>query len=96
MEDFLPKDYPDYKEFGTPPCAESYPDAFFTDDPLEGQIINRKYSYEREAKAICQACPYLARCLEYALKHPELNGIWGGTTEAQRKRIRRASKTSKK
>jgi WhiB family redox-sensing transcriptional regulator len=94
MTDFLPKDYPDFKEFGTPPCAESYPDAFFTDEPLEGsRVYNRKYSYEQEAKAICKACPYMARCLEYAVKHPELVGIWGGTTEAQRKRMRKASKS---
>lgn len=94
MTDFFPKDYPDFKEFGTPPCAESFPDAFFTEDPLPGNMVHsRKYAYEQEAKAICRACPYMARCLEYAVKNPDLLGIWGGTTEAQRKRMRKEAKT---
>ncbi len=95
MMDFLPQDYPDFKEFGTPPCAESFPDAFFTEDPPPGNYVySRKYAYENEAKAICRACPYMARCLEYALKNPELVGIWGGTNERQRKAMRKKAKMS--
>lgn len=94
MNDFLPKDYPDFNEFGDPPCAESFPDAFFTEDPLPGSmVLTRKYAYEQEAKAICRACPYVARCLDYAVKNPELLGIWGGKTERQRKAIRKSRQT---
>jgi hypothetical protein len=28
-------------------------------------------------------------CLEYALEHPDLLGVWGGTTDAQPKALRR-------
>lgn len=85
----LPEDYPDFQEFGTPPCAESDPDAFFSQEPLEGALIRRtRYDYEREAKQVCFECPYRARCLQYALKDPDLVGIWGGTTEKDRGRIR--------
>ncbi len=98
MEDIIPKDYPDFKEHGTPPCAESYPDAFFTEERSVSVILDNgkvkekswaKYYFEVEAKAICAECPYKLRCLEYALKNNEI-GIWGGTTENERKAIRKA------
>jgi WhiB family redox-sensing transcriptional regulator len=44
---------------------------------------------EAEALAICAECPVRAQCLEYALRGRESNGIWGGTTPEQRRRIRR-------
>jgi hypothetical protein len=37
----------------------------------------------------CFSCDYRQRCLEYALKNPEVQGIWGGTNENQRLKIRR-------
>jgi WhiB family redox-sensing transcriptional regulator len=40
------------------------------------------------ARAICHDCPVESHCLHLALEHPELEGIWGGTDEEQRKRIR--------
>jgi WhiB family transcriptional regulator, redox-sensing transcriptional regulator len=42
-----------------------------------------------EAKAICAICPVQATCLEYALESREREGIWGGTTERERRRIHR-------
>lgn len=38
---------------------------------------------------LCHTCPLLDACLDYALRVDEW-GIWGGTTAAQRKRIREA------
>jgi WhiB family redox-sensing transcriptional regulator len=52
-----------------------------------------RYDHEKEAKAICAECPYKIRCLEYALKNHE-QGIWGGTTERDRRRILTAIKTN--
>jgi WhiB family redox-sensing transcriptional regulator len=87
---FFPSDYPDFTEFGEAPCSSSFPDAFFSEEPPEGSINKRgTYTMEREAKLVCAECPYKARCLEYALKNPELTGIWGGTTEYQRKALRK-------
>jgi WhiB family redox-sensing transcriptional regulator len=42
------------------------------------------------AKALCESCPVRARCLEYALALPgwEDWGVWGGTTETQRRVMR--------
>lgn len=41
------------------------------------------------AKAICAACPVRDECLEHALRVNEKHGIWGGTTEKERRRLRR-------
>lgn len=42
------------------------------------------------AKAICARCPVREECLEHALTKPEPFGIWGGTSENERRRMRRA------
>lgn len=42
----------------------------------------------KKAMAICSVCPRIQDCLEYALVW-EQYGIWGGTTELQRERIRK-------
>lgn len=39
------------------------------------------------ARAICGRCPVRVECLEYALAQPGIMGIFGGTTESQRRRI---------
>jgi WhiB family redox-sensing transcriptional regulator len=87
----LPADYPDFEEFGTAPCAESDPDAFFPEDRPEGNFMPNRLAYpmEREAKMTCLECPYKLRCLEYALKNEDLQGIWGGFTESERRKLRR-------
>jgi WhiB family redox-sensing transcriptional regulator len=41
------------------------------------------------AKAVCRECPVREDCLEYALANGIRYGIWGGTSEGERKRIRR-------
>ena len=40
---------------------------------------------QREALLICAECPVRAACLAYVLSLPPQPGIWGGTTEDQRK-----------
>lgn len=44
-----------------------------------------------EALAVCARCPVRQECLEYALEARERYGIWGGTTERQRRRLIRRS-----
>jgi len=43
----------------------------------------------REAKQVCRTCEVRAQCLDYALEHGILCGIWGGTSELERRRLRR-------
>ncbi|PWU52815.1 WhiB family transcriptional regulator [Micromonospora sp. S4605] len=42
----------------------------------------------RKAKAICHTCPHENACREWAYAQPPttLYGIWGGTTEGERRR----------
>lgn len=42
------------------------------------------------ALAVCAQCPVAAECLAYALSVEEGGGIWGGTTEKERRRLRGA------
>lgn len=48
-----------------------------------------------QAKAICSECPVREACLEYALATRERDGVWGGATERERRRmIRQRRKTA--
>src|SRR5437899_1719194 len=61
-------------------CMGVDPDLFF---PERGAST-------REAKEVCRGCVVREDCLEYALANGEKFGIWGGMSERERRRIRRA------
>lgn len=42
-----------------------------------------------KAREVCAGCPVLDECLAFALKHGE-QGVWGGTTTAERRAMREA------
>ncbi len=46
------------------------------------------------AKAVCERCPVRQACLEHALAHREREGVWGGATERERRRILRQRRKS--
>lgn len=63
-------------------CA-GYPNSLFFPAPeAQEKAIQR-------AKGICSVCPVIHFCLEYALESNQRSGIWGGTTEAERRSLRR-------
>jgi WhiB family redox-sensing transcriptional regulator len=39
------------------------------------------------AKDVCAVCDVQSACLEYALARREKDGVWGGCTESERRRI---------
>jgi WhiB family redox-sensing transcriptional regulator len=41
------------------------------------------------AKAACDRCEVRSECLEFALADPGLLGVWAGTTERERREMRR-------
>lgn len=65
-------------------CRGIDPDVFYpvTDEDAE------------EAKSICSVCAVRQSCLEYALAHREKEGVWGGATERERRRIIRQRRRS--
>lgn len=48
------------------------------------------------AKAFCRACPVQRDCLEFALATNQEDGVWGGTDETERRRLRREWRQSRK
>lgn len=42
------------------------------------------------AKAVCAQCPVSKPCLEFALATNQEAGIWGGVTEEERRKLRKA------
>lgn len=41
------------------------------------------------ALAVCASCPVREACLDFALRTRQDDGVWGGHTETERKRLRR-------
>lgn len=59
-------------------CANTSPDLFFPD----------KGGSTAAARAVCATCPVTTECLDYALRWRIPHGIWGGTSERERRRLR--------
>lgn len=62
-------------------CAQTDPEAFFPE----------KGGSTREAKKVCLSCEVRVECLEYALLQDERFGIWGGLSERERRRLKKAA-----
>jgi WhiB family transcriptional regulator, redox-sensing transcriptional regulator len=60
-------------------CTEVDPEIFF---PERG-------GSSKAARAVCAQCEVRLHCLEYALNNKEQFGIWGGTSERERRRLRK-------
>ena len=66
-------------------CSDTDPSLFFpvgTTGPALEQIA--------AAKAVCDTCEAKEPCLQFALSTNQDSGVWGGTSERQRRRIIRA------
>ena len=50
--------------------------------------------YADIAKAICMVCPVREPCLEHAITAREKQGVWGGLTERERRRLIRQRRKS--
>ena len=61
-------------------CRDYAPGTFF---PSDGVGVDR-------ARRICAECAVRAACLEYALENRIDHGVWGGTSERERRRILRS------
>ncbi len=73
---------PAFMDLGS--CRGLDPDIFFPD---RGESL-------APAKAVCADCIVRDECLEYALDHRERFGVWGGTSERERRRLRRSRRVA--
>jgi len=71
-----------WRELGA--CRGLDPEVFFPETDEEADI----------AKNICATCDVRVACLEHALSSREKVGVWGGTTERERRRIIRQRRRS--
>ena len=69
---------------GTQPCAAEDPELYF----LTSSSMDNVFKLPR-AVDTCTGCPFRRPCLAYALTH-DVHGVWGGTTRAERQRLRQA------
>ena len=65
-------------------CLSADPDLFF---PIS--VAGPGSAQVAEAKSVCRGCPVHRQCLDFALRNSRVHGIWGGTTEEDRVRMRR-------
>lgn len=66
-------------------CRDTDPDLFFpvgSTGPAVDQIA--------AAKAVCRQCDAVQACLEFAMATNQESGVWGGTCEDERRKLRRA------
>jgi WhiB family transcriptional regulator, redox-sensing transcriptional regulator len=65
-------------------CRDQDPELFF---PLSEMGPGARQA--ERAKSVCARCPVRAECLGYALDNGLDHGIFGGTTETERRALRR-------
>ena len=66
-------------------CRHTEPDLFFpvgTTGPAVDQI--------EAAKRVCRSCEAIEPCLDFALATNQESGVWGGTSEEERRKLRKA------
>ena len=67
-------------------CLNEDPELFFpigTTGPAATQV--------EQAKVVCRRCPAVEPCLTWALDTGQDNGVWGGTSEDERRTLKRRS-----
>lgn len=65
-------------------CRDTDPDLFFPVGTT-GVAIEQIEA----ARAVCRSCEAQAQCLEFALATNQESGIWGGTSEEERRKLRK-------
>jgi WhiB family redox-sensing transcriptional regulator len=84
---------PDFAVDARRACATADPRLFFPEHGDVGRAANGRAAIE-----VCNLCPFVNECREYAVPITDLYGVWGATTPADRQqiRIRRAQAAERK
>ncbi|MDR0343094.1 MAG: WhiB family transcriptional regulator [Nocardiopsaceae bacterium] len=70
-------------------CRSADPDLFF---PVSSAGLSR--IQVAAAKELCARCQVRAECLQHALQAREVHGVWGGTSEEERRYLTRSAGSS--
>ncbi|MET9736118.1 WhiB family transcriptional regulator [Streptomyces sp. NPDC006458] len=65
-------------------CRHEDPDLFFPIGTSGPALLQT-----RQAKEVCERCPVREPCLRFALRTGQGNGVWGGTSEDERRLLLR-------
>ena len=65
-------------------CSRLDPDLFFPVSTSGASLTDIE-----AAKRVCRGCPVAAPCLRWAMDLGQVSGIWGGTTDEERRALRR-------
>lgn len=65
-------------------CRSVDTDIFFPPSTFEPKDVRE--AREQQAKDVCASCIVLTECREWSLAIREPHGVWGGLTEAERRR----------
>ncbi|MEU7472587.1 WhiB family transcriptional regulator [Streptomyces sp. NPDC044984] len=65
-------------------CRTEDPDLFFPIGTTGPALMQAE-----QAKAVCRRCPVREQCLQWALDTGQSIGVWGGTSETERRALKR-------
>jgi WhiB family redox-sensing transcriptional regulator len=71
-----------WREFAA--CRDEDPDLFFPIGTSGPALLQTE-----QAKAVCHRCPVRDQCLQWALDTGQSLGVWGGTSETERRSLKR-------
>jgi len=88
-----------YPIFDDPACAQTDPEIFFPVRAGDPDILTEKNSMYRGfgknvnplevAKSLCNSCNHMEPCRDFAIKNNIRYGVWGGTSERERRTLRK-------
>jgi WhiB family redox-sensing transcriptional regulator len=78
--DLVPPDHQPQEWMLRARCRQMSPGEFFPSDGVGVDVARR----------ICAECTVKEECLDYALRYRIDHGVWGGTSERERRRILRS------
>jgi len=68
-------------------CRDEDPELFFPIGNTGPALLQIE-----EAKAVCRRCPVIDDCLQWALDSGQDAGVWGGTSEDERRALKRRNR----
>ncbi|GAB3181162.1 WhiB family transcriptional regulator [Streptomyces incanus] len=68
-------------------CRDEDPDLFFPIGTSGPALLQTE-----QAKGVCRRCPVRQQCLDWAMDTGQSLGVWGGTSETERRTLKRRLK----